>query len=79
VIDQPVQLDAMRLMLRGVRLVGSVGYPLDAWPDLVDRLAGGGLPVERLVGGRVPLADAVSGFERQAAGDGAVKLIVDVA
>jgi threonine dehydrogenase-like Zn-dependent dehydrogenase len=59
------------------------GHPAGLTTGL-DAVAPGGCVVqagiiERPVGGRVPLADAVSGFERLTAGDGAVKVIVDVA
>lgn len=78
-IEQPVALDAMRLMLGGQSLVGSVGYPLDARPELLARIAGG-LAVERVVTATVPFEDAVAGgFEPLAAGGaGAVKTLLEI-
>jgi len=79
-IDGPVTLDAMGFVLRGLSLIGSVGYPLDSWPGLLERIATGRLPVERVVTGRVALDAAVAdGFERLAnGGGGALKVLVDV-
>ena len=79
-VERPLEVDALDLTLRGVSWIGSVGYPLDAWPGLLDRVAAGALPLERVVTGRVALEDAVAGgFRRLAAGGDDVKLLVDVA
>jgi (R,R)-butanediol dehydrogenase/meso-butanediol dehydrogenase/diacetyl reductase len=78
-IDTPVEIDVMTLMLRGITLVGSVGYGLDAWPGLVERIRAG-LPADRIVTGRVPLVDAVGeAFEPLASGRGGdVKVLVEI-
>lgn len=60
----PARLDVADLMLRGVALVGSVGYPGWWWPRLLAQVAARRLAPERLVTSSVPLAHAVTrGFE----------------
>ena len=77
---RPVSLDVAGLMLRGLSLVGSVGYPLRSWPSLIDEVVSGRLPVERVVTGRVALEQAVQdGFEPLVnPHDGAVKVLVEL-
>jgi (R,R)-butanediol dehydrogenase/meso-butanediol dehydrogenase/diacetyl reductase len=83
---QPVTLDVASLMLRGLSIVGSVGYPLRSWPVLMEEVASGRLPAERVVTGHVDMESAVQdGFERlltpAAQADEehpAVKILVDV-
>jgi (R,R)-butanediol dehydrogenase / meso-butanediol dehydrogenase / diacetyl reductase len=77
---RPVTLDIAALMLRGLSLVGSVGYPLRSWPALITEVVSGRLPVERVVTGRVALEQAVrDGFEPLVnPHDGAVKVLVEL-
>jgi (R,R)-butanediol dehydrogenase/meso-butanediol dehydrogenase/diacetyl reductase len=76
----PTTLDLTSLMLRGLTIAGSVGYPLDCWPEVMGAVAAGMYPVERLISGEVTIDTAVAaGFERllDPAGD-AVKVLVDL-
>jgi (R,R)-butanediol dehydrogenase/meso-butanediol dehydrogenase/diacetyl reductase len=44
---------------------GSICYPSDSWPRVMDIIASGLLPVEKIVTSVVPLEDALTlGFER---------------
>lgn len=77
---RPIELDLARLMLSGLSIVGSVGYPIRCWPELMGEVACGALPIDRVMTGRVPIIDAVSdGFERllDPSGD-ELKILVDI-
>ncbi|MGA8337941.1 MAG: zinc-binding dehydrogenase, partial [Solirubrobacteraceae bacterium] len=77
---RPPTLDLASLMLRGLTIVGSVGFPVRCWPELMDEVASGALPIDRVMTGRVTMENAVAdGFERllDPAGD-AIKILVDV-
>jgi (R,R)-butanediol dehydrogenase/meso-butanediol dehydrogenase/diacetyl reductase len=77
---RPPTLDLASLMLRGLTIVGSVGFPVRCWPELMDEVASGALPIDRLMTGRVTMENAVAdGFERllDPAGD-AIKILVEV-
>jgi (R,R)-butanediol dehydrogenase/meso-butanediol dehydrogenase/diacetyl reductase len=77
---RPATIDFSRLMLHGLSIVGSVGYPLRCWPEIMAEVASGALPVDRVMTGRVAMEDAVArGFERllDPAGD-EIKILVDI-
>ena len=57
--DARVPIDAQSIMLRGVRLVGSVGFRPTMWPRILSLMAADRLPVDRIVGARVGLDVAV--------------------
>lgn len=76
----PTTLDLKSLMLRGLTIAGSVGYPTDCWPEVMAAVVSGRFPVERVITGEVGIDAAVSdGFEPllDPAGD-AVKVLVDL-
>ncbi|HEX5191986.1 MAG TPA: alcohol dehydrogenase catalytic domain-containing protein [Solirubrobacteraceae bacterium] len=76
----PPTLDLRSLMLRGLSIVASVGYPLSCWPTVMDEVASGRYPVQRILSGEVALDDGLTGvFERllDPAGD-ALKVVIDV-
>ena len=77
---RPPTLDLASLMLRGLTIVGSVGFPVRCWPELMDEVATGALPIDRVMTGRVTMENAVAdGFERLLDADGdAIKILVDV-
>ncbi len=79
-LQKPVELDVSRLVLRGASLIGSVGFPFDCWPSLIEQVRSGELPAERIVTSTVPLHAAIEdGFRVLADGDGAqVKIIIDI-
>lgn len=77
---RPATIDLSRLMLHGLSIVGSVGYPLRCWPEVMAEVASGTLPIDRVMTGRVAMEDAVAGgFERllDPAGD-EIKILVDI-
>jgi len=77
---RPTELDLARLMLSGLSIVGSVGYPIRCWPELMGEVASGALSIERVMTARIPINDAVSdGFERllDPSGDD-IKILVDI-
>lgn len=76
----PPTLDLRSLMLRGLRIVGSVGFPLDCWPTVMELVASGRYPVQRILSGTVAFDDELPAvFERllDPAGD-ALKVIIEV-
>jgi (R,R)-butanediol dehydrogenase/meso-butanediol dehydrogenase/diacetyl reductase len=76
----PTTLDLKSLMLRGLTIAGSVGYPTDCWPEVMEAVASGRYPVERVITGEVGIGAAVSdGFDLllDPAGD-AVKVLVEL-
>jgi (R,R)-butanediol dehydrogenase/meso-butanediol dehydrogenase/diacetyl reductase len=76
----PPTLDLRSLMLRGLSIVASVGYPLSCWPTVMDEVASGRYPVQRILSATVPFDDGLTDvFERllDPAG-GALKLVIDV-
>jgi (R,R)-butanediol dehydrogenase/meso-butanediol dehydrogenase/diacetyl reductase len=77
---RPIPLDLASLMLRGLTVVGSVGFPVRCWPELMDEVASGALPIDRVMTGRVTMENAVAdGFERllDPSGD-AIKILIEV-
>jgi len=77
---RPSPIDLAKLMLRGLTIVGSVGYPLGCWPELMDAVASGALPIDRVMTGQVTIENAVSdGFEPllDPSGD-AIKILIDL-
>jgi (R,R)-butanediol dehydrogenase / meso-butanediol dehydrogenase / diacetyl reductase len=65
--DARVPVDARSIMLRGVRLIGSVGFRATMWPRILSLMAAGRLPVDRMVGARLGLDAAIDqGFRRLA-------------
>jgi (R,R)-butanediol dehydrogenase/meso-butanediol dehydrogenase/diacetyl reductase len=73
-------LELRSLMMRGLSIVGSVGYPLRCWPTVIEEVVSGRYPVERVISGKVTLDTAVRlGFDRMLDPDGgAVKVLIDV-
>lgn len=77
---RPAEIDLARLMLSGLSIVGSVGYPIRCWPELMGEVASGALPIDQVMTGRVAMEDAVAdGFERllDPSGDD-IKILVDI-
>jgi (R,R)-butanediol dehydrogenase/meso-butanediol dehydrogenase/diacetyl reductase len=73
-------LDLRSLMLRGLRISGSVGFPVDCWPTVMGLVASGRYPVEKILSGTVPFDDQLPRvFERllDPAGD-ELKVIIEV-
>jgi (R,R)-butanediol dehydrogenase/meso-butanediol dehydrogenase/diacetyl reductase len=77
---RPTPLDLASLMLRGLTIVGSVGFPVRCWPELMDEVAAGALPIDRVLTGRVTMENAVAdGFERLLdPGGDAIKILIEV-
>ncbi len=77
---RPVEIDLARLMLSGLSIVGSVGYPIRCWPELMGEVASGALPIDQVMTGRVPMEDAVAGgFERLLdPSSDEIKILVDI-
>ena len=62
---QPVKLDLLPLTFRDIILRGSICYPCDSWPKVMNTIASGGFPVERIVTSVIPLDEAITqGFDR---------------
>jgi (R,R)-butanediol dehydrogenase / meso-butanediol dehydrogenase / diacetyl reductase len=79
--DSNVELSPRDLILRDVRLQGSLCYPTTLWSRVLAMIQGGKLPVARLIDAIVPLERIVDeGFERLLDPAGAkLKILVDVA
>jgi (R,R)-butanediol dehydrogenase/meso-butanediol dehydrogenase/diacetyl reductase len=74
-------LDLRSLMLSGLRIAGSVGYPFDCWPTVMELVATGRYPVEKILSGTVGFDDGLpSVFERllDPAGD-ELKVLIEIA
>jgi (R,R)-butanediol dehydrogenase / meso-butanediol dehydrogenase / diacetyl reductase len=73
-------LDLRTLMLRGLSIVASVGYPLSCWPTVMDEVASGRYPVQRILSGEVAFDDGLGDvFEGLLAPTGdALKIVIDV-
>lgn len=77
---RPTEIDLARLMLSGLSILGSVGYSIRCWPELMGEVASGALPIDRVLTARVPIDDAVAdGFDRllDPSGD-EIKILVDI-
>jgi (R,R)-butanediol dehydrogenase / meso-butanediol dehydrogenase / diacetyl reductase len=77
---RPTEIDLARLMLSGLSIVGSVGYSIRCWPELMGEVASGALPIDRVMTARVPIHEAIEdGFERllEPSGD-EIKILVEV-
>jgi len=77
---RPAEIDLARLMLSGLAIVGSVGYPIRCWPELMAEVTSGALPIDQVMTGRVAIEDAVAeGFERLLdPGGDEIKILVDI-
>ncbi len=76
---RPATFDVASLVLRGLSMLGSVGYRLRSWSFLTDEVGSCRLAVERIITGYVGLADAVrNGFERLLDPTDAVKILVNI-
>ncbi len=75
---EPLPLDSIELVMRNITLRGSMCYPADSWPRIIEMIDVGDLPVERTITSLVPLEEAISdGFERLAGpGNDEVKVVV---
>jgi (R,R)-butanediol dehydrogenase/meso-butanediol dehydrogenase/diacetyl reductase len=58
-----VVVDFTALTRRSLSLVGSSGYPLQCWPELIRSAASGRLPIERVGDTPIPLADTSRALE----------------
>jgi (R,R)-butanediol dehydrogenase/meso-butanediol dehydrogenase/diacetyl reductase len=78
---RPPTLDVQSLMLRGLSLIGSVGYPLTCWPTVMTEVAAGRYPVERILTSTVGFDDGLpSVFERLLdPGGDELKVLIEVA
>ena len=76
----PPTLDLRSLTLRGLRIAGSVGFPLDCWPTVMELVASGRYPVQRILSGTVAFDGGLgSVFERLLDPAGSeLKLLVEV-
>lgn len=73
-------LDLRSLMLRGLSIAGSVGFPLDCWPTVMELVASGRYPVQRILTANVPFDDGlVDVFQRLLdPSSDALKIVIDV-
>jgi len=55
-----VPIDAQAVMMRGVAIVGSVGFTASMWPRILRLMAAGRLPVDAIVSSHAPLDSAVA-------------------
>ena len=69
-------LDADRIALRDLRLIGSVGYTSAVWARMVDLVSRGVVPVEGIVTHRFPASDFEHAFELLETRRGAVTKVV---
>ena len=78
--ELPAEIDLARLMLSGLSIVGSVGYSIRCWPELMGEVASGALPIDQVMTGRVTMEEAVAdGFERLLDPNGDdIKILVDI-
>jgi (R,R)-butanediol dehydrogenase/meso-butanediol dehydrogenase/diacetyl reductase len=61
----PVEVDPLLWVFKDLTVRGSICYPSDSWPRVMQMIASGLFPVEKIVTSVVPLDDALSlGFER---------------
>ncbi len=76
----PVTLDLLPLTFGDIILRGSICYPCDSWPKVMETIASGAFPVERIVTSVVPLEDAIAlGFDRLLDPQGSeLKVVLDV-
>jgi (R,R)-butanediol dehydrogenase/meso-butanediol dehydrogenase/diacetyl reductase len=76
----PPTLDLRSLMLRGLRIAGSVGFPLDCWPTVMGLVASGRYPVQKILSGTVGFDDGLAAvFERLLDPAGSeLKVIIEV-
>lgn len=75
----PLQVNAERVLHRGLTIAGAVAYPLWAWSRRAEQIASGRIAVERVVTARVPLAEAdgmLAGLAGAYAGN--LKVLIDV-
>ncbi|MBX3567878.1 MAG: 2,3-butanediol dehydrogenase [Rhizobiaceae bacterium] len=60
----PVSVDLLAWTFRDLIVRGSICYPSDSWPRVMELIAGGKFPVEKIVTDIVPLDDAIErGFK----------------
>ena len=75
-MDRP-KLDAVRMILNELTVVGSYNYDEDGFADALELLASGGLPTDRLIDARdVPLTGLGEAMERLVDGTIAGKVLV---
>jgi (R,R)-butanediol dehydrogenase / meso-butanediol dehydrogenase / diacetyl reductase len=77
---QPVTLNLLPLTFGDIILRGSICYPCDSWPKVMNVIASGVFPLERIVTGIVPLEEAITqGFDRLLDPQGTeLKVVLDV-
>lgn len=59
---QPVVLDGTKLMSKEISLIGASGYPSE-FPQVMEKLASGGVDPETMISHRFPFSDFLDAFE----------------
>lgn len=72
---QPVTLDGTKLMSKELSLIGASGYPSE-FPEVMQKLASGGIDPERMISHRFPFSDFANAFETAADASSAAKVLL---
>lgn len=72
---QPLTLDATRLMSKELSLIGSSGYPSE-FPEVMQKLAQGGIDPELMITHRFPFASFLEAFETANDASAAAKVLL---
>jgi (R,R)-butanediol dehydrogenase / meso-butanediol dehydrogenase / diacetyl reductase len=72
---QPVTFDGTKLMSKEISLIGSSGYPTE-FPEVMERLASGGVDPDMMITHRFPFSDFLNAFETANDPNGAAKVLL---
>ena len=73
---QPVELDLANVLLRELKLIGSMGYA-DEFPEVIKILTSGEVDVSPIITHRFPLSDFDQALAQAKTADKAIKVLVD--
>jgi 2-desacetyl-2-hydroxyethyl bacteriochlorophyllide A dehydrogenase len=73
---QPVELDLANVLLRELKLIGSMGYA-DEFPEVIRILTSGEVDVSQVITHRFPLTDFDQALAQAKTADEAIKVLVD--
>ena len=72
----PVQMDLTNLLMRELKITGSMAYP-DEFPEVIAMLRSGTVDVTPLISHRFPLSEFDTALARAKDGAGAIKVMID--
>jgi threonine dehydrogenase-like Zn-dependent dehydrogenase len=73
----PIQLNPLDLLIKELKLVGSLAYP-DEFPAVIDMLAGGSVDVSPLISHHFPLQDFMQALAVARDPQRAAKVMIDI-